>query len=412
MARITTTGQSITAIEEPQIGRRELLRLAAGVLAAGAGGSTGCGGGDDYGEEDARILAERIDAGRARAGAGRFGELRFRGYTGLAELPEFGLDEAGELVLAKRGVPRAIDIHAHLGVGVFLAPRVDLLQRTERVRHFLDDPEVLDLDVYMNDNFTPEARRRLTREQLRQLVLGSEFAATHTAPNLVAELDRMGFERACVLPIALGLPGTDLTEDWIGTLAGTPLAERLVLGASVHPRDDAWQPKLRRAVAGGARIVKLHPEFQRFFPDAPEAMEVYAECERLDVPVIFHAGRSGIEPEFLRKYALMRRYVGAVESFPNVRFVFGHAGARDLPDAVEIARRAPGGNVWLGTASIGVSALDQALAALGPERMALGSDWPFYHVGSALAKALIITRGDAGARRQLVRGSALEILGG
>jgi hypothetical protein len=385
MARVTTTGGSITAISttsaiaEPRIGRRELLRLAAGALAAGA---AGCGGGDDYREEDARILAERIDASRARAGKGRYGELRFRGYAGLAELPEFALDDAGQLVLAERGVPRAIDIHAHLGIGVFLAPRVDLLQRTERVRHFLDEPEVLDLDVYMNDNFTPEARRRLTREQLRQLVLGSEFAATHTAPNLVAELGRMGFERACVLPIALGLPGTDLTEEWIGTLAGTPLAERLVLGASVHPRDGGWPAKL------------------------------YAECERLDVPVIFHAGRSGIEPEFLRKYALMRRYVGAVESFPNVRFVFGHAGARDLPEAVEIARRAPGRNVWLGTASIGVSAIDQALAQVGPERMALGSDWPVYHVGSALAKALIVTRGDAGARRQLVRGSALEILGG
>ena len=63
------------------------------------------------------------------------------------------------------------------------------------------------------------------------------------------------------------------------------------------------------------------------------------------------------------------------------------------------------------TASIGVSALDQALGALGPERVALGSDWPFYHVGSALAKALIVTRGDPGARRQLLRGSALEILG-
>lgn len=398
--------------------RRELLRATAGALlvgAAGTAGTTGCGDDGEYTEADARLLEERIAAGRARSGKGRFGPLRFRGYRGLAELPEFEIDEEGELRLAARGVPLSIDIHAHLGIGVFLAPRVDLLRRTERVRHFLDQPEVLDLDVYMNDNFTPEMRQRLRRETIRQAVLGSEFAATHTAANLVAELGRMGFESACVLPIALGLPFAfrdDLTEQWIEALSGgegTALGERLVLGASVHPRDGGWRRKLQRAVARGARIVKLHPELQRFYPDAPEAMEVYAECERLDVPVIFHAGRSGIEPERLRRYALMRRYVGAVESFPGVRFVFGHAGARDLPDALEIARRQR--NVWLGTASVGVSALDDALGALGADKLALGSDWPFYHVGSALAKALIVTRGDRGARRRLLRESALEILG-
>ena len=33
----------------------------------------------------------------------------------------------------------------------------------------------------------------------------------------------------------------------------------------------------RELSARGARVVKLHPTMQRFAPDAPEAMEIYAE---------------------------------------------------------------------------------------------------------------------------------------
>jgi predicted TIM-barrel fold metal-dependent hydrolase len=66
--------------------------------------------------------------------------------------------------------------------------------------------------------------------------------------------------------------------------------------ASVHPRDAGWRSQLRGFAARGARGVKLHPEMQRFAPDDPEAMEIYGECEQLGLPVLFHAGRSGIEP--------------------------------------------------------------------------------------------------------------------
>ena len=55
----------------------------------------------------------------------------------------------------------------------------------------------------------------------------------------------------------------------------------------------------------------------RFAPDDPEAMQIYAECERLGLPVIFHAGRSGIEPESIRPYALIRHYVPAIAAYPR-----------------------------------------------------------------------------------------------
>jgi predicted TIM-barrel fold metal-dependent hydrolase len=90
-----------------------------------------------------------------------------------------------------------------------------------------------------------------------------------------------------------------------------------------------------------------------------------------------------------------------------VRFVLGHAGARDLPDALPLARRP---NVWLECASPGTSALADALAALGPEKLAFGSDWPFYPVAASLAKVLLLTRGDPPARALVLRENAERIL--
>jgi predicted TIM-barrel fold metal-dependent hydrolase len=393
--------------------RRALLAGAAAALAAAALPACHPGRSD---EDDVRRLAERMEAERARAGTDPSGPRVFRGYRGLAELPEFEEGGDGRLRCVAEGVDGAFDVHAHLGIAVLLAPALDLTRRTERVRYFLDcdDPALpepcrLDLDVYINDNFTGPMRRRLTLEQLRQGFLGSAFAETHTAANLAEELVRMRFGRAAALPIDLGLPfGDDLTFAWLDALEGTPWAEHLVFGASVHPRDTGKEAKLRRAAARGARIVKLHPEFQRFFPDAREAMEVYALCRELGLPVIFHAGRSGIEPARLRPYALLRHYEPAVAEFPDLPFVFGHGGARDLPDAIAIARRRP--NVWLGTSSLGVPFLRDALEALGPERLVFGSDWPFYAIAAPLAKVLLLTREDAAARRLVLRGNAERVL--
>jgi hypothetical protein len=378
------------------------------------GAATACTSSADYTDDDAQRL-ERQRAGEAAlSGNGPYGPLRFEGYRGLARLPWFELDDTGRLRV-RAGIPRAIDLHGHLGRGMGLAPAVDLLRTTPRVRYELDcdrdDPPCpLDLDVYVNANFTDAMLKELRWDTIRGLVLGSRAAQTHTVPNLLAEMEATGVEQVVVLPIAFNLPFDDdpvlAVLDAIEKGGGSG---RLVPFASVHPRDARKREKLRDYVARGARGVKLHPEFQRFYPDAPEAMEIYEECGRLGLPVLFHCGRSGIEPEFLRRYALIRRYVGAIEAFPDVRFILGHAGARDVAEAVPLARRSE--NVWLEISSQGVTSIGEIVAAVGERKVVYGTDWPFYPLAVSLAKVLIVTEGRPNARHAILRGNALELLG-
>jgi len=393
--------------------RRDFHRLLlAGGLGACLPGAWACGGGDpgDYTAEDAEQLERQRREEAERDGHGRFGALRFRGYRGLAELPWFELTPAGRLRTVAE-LPGIIDIHAHLGMDLYRA--IDETRRSERVHHWLDcdseDPGCeLDLDVYVNGNFSEAEHAALPWEFLAG-AFGWGPTRTHTAANLLAEMDDVGVAQAAILPIAPALPfAGSLTERWTRAIRENGWQDRLLPFASVNPHDSEAAARLRAYADAGARGVKLHPEMQRFFPDEPAAMAVYEVCRERALPVVFHAGRSGIEPEGLRKFALMRRYEPAVAEFPEVRFVFGHGGARDLERAIPIARTHA--NVWLGLSSLGVSQIDRALEALGPERLVFGSDWPFYHLATPLAKILIVTRRDPGVRDALLRANAEALL--
>ena len=403
--------------------RNSALRSRRQFLVAAAAGTAGlalpgCGGEADparYTEADIARLARQWESEAARSGQGPFGPQRYRGYRGLAELPWFELDSDGQLRCVADGLPPAIDVHCHFGMSLFLAPEVDLQARTARVVHLLDcdgqQPGCeLDLDVYINANFSDDDLWELRKGALAQLTWGSAAAATQTVPNLLAEMDATQVGEALILPIAFGLPfGDDLCERWMAAIDRAGAGDRLLPGASVHPRDPERIAKLERYAAAGARAVKLHPTMQRFYPDDPDVMEIYQACERLGLPVIFHTGRAGIEPEATHRFALPRHYEGALSSFPNVDFVLGHAGARDAAAALPLALRYQ--NAWLGIHGQGVTTLGEMLDATGGERMLFGTDWPFYHLAATLAKVLIVTEGSPEQRRALLRGNAERLLG-
>lgn len=391
--------------------RRAFTRvlLATGALAA----APGCTDRSRYSDADARSLETQKRVERERSGAGPDGPQHYRGYRQLAELPWFELDERGGLRCTLEDLPPAVDVHAHLGMSLLLAPEIDLHARTDRVRYLLDcdaeDPGCeLDLDVYINAAFTRRALWQLRLAALAQLLWGSAAAATHTIPNLLAEMEAARVGQAVILPIAFGLPfGDDLTERWSAALAASDAGERLIPGASVHPRDPERLVKLRRYAANGARAVKLHPAAQRFYPDAPEAMEIYGVCAELGLPVIFHAGRAGIEPGAAHPYTMMRNYEPMLARYPEVQFVFGHAGARDVADAVPLAQRYP--NVWLGIHGQGVTTLRDLIDRVGHRRLLFGTDWPFYPLAATLAKVLLVTQEHPTFRDAVLRDNAARL---
>jgi hypothetical protein len=340
--------------------------------------------------------------------------LRVRGYRGLVELPWFELDARGRLVTTAE-LPPGVDFHAHLGFSFFLAPGIDYNAAGSAPHYSFDcdaDAEcVLDLDVYMNHFTTERMQSALTSELVRTFLIGSAAGRTHTIPNLLAEMDDNSVERAVLLPLAPGFPFRDnLAERWLDAVAHCDAPERLVVFGSVHPADDAAPAKLRALADRGARGVKLHPTMQRVRPDDPRTMELYEVCRERELIVFFHAGRAGVEPAFMQPYARMAHYRAPVAEFPDVRFVFGHAGARDIDEAIPVARGRT--NVWMEAHGQGVRDIRRLLGAVGPERVLFGTDWPLFPQAASLAKLLIATRDDSSVRDRVFRENARELLSG
>ncbi len=370
---------------------------------------------DRYNAADIALLAAQRKAEAHAAGQGRFGQHRYQAYRGLSKLPWFELDANNRLICVDEDVPLSIDMHAHLGMSVLFKPELDLQLKTQRVQHLLDcdgDPACdLDLDIYINGNFTESNLDDLESTIMAQGLWGSQVTRTHTIPNLIDEMNAMRVEKAAILPIKLDLPfGDDQTELWRSAVNASGQSDRLLAGFSIHPLDDDCIEQMREHAKSGFKLMKLHPPVQRFYPDEPKLMKVYEEARALGVTVFFHGGRAGIEPEASHPYAMPRHYRKALQNFPEVNFILGHAGARDVDAMVQLMLAHD--NAWLGTHGQGISKLDQIIDQTKGKRILFGTDWPFYHLGSSLAKALIVTESSARAdqRYALLRGNALTLL--
>ena len=370
-----------------------------------------------YNSDDVALLATQKEVEAKAAGNGPFGMHRYSGYRELAKLPWFELENdqsgRGRLICKDESVPMAIDMHAHLGMSVLFQPELDLQAKTKRVMHLLDcdgsKPCNLDLDIYINGNFREADLKKLERTIMFQGLWGSEIIRSHTIPNLLDEMSAMRVEKSVILPIKLDLPfGDDLTEQWRLAINKSSQGHQLLAGFSVHPLDSNCIDQMREYAKVGLKLMKLHPTVQRFYPDEPRVMKVYEEAQSLGVSVFFHGGRAGIEPDSSHRYAMPRHYKKALSDFPGVNFILGHAGARDVDAMLELMLVHE--NAWLDIHGQGVSKLDQIIDKTAGERILFGTDWPFYHIGSSLAKALIVTESNARQRHRfaLLRGNALE----
>jgi uncharacterized protein len=365
-----------------------------------------------YTDDDIALLAKQRVTEATASGNGPLGPQVYQGYRGLSRLPWFELDQNDRLVCIEDSVKGAIDIHAHLGMSVLFSPELNLQQPTDRVRHLLDcdatDPGCeLDLDIYINGNFDADAIKKLQISTVAQGLWGSRYAETQTIPNLIAEMDAMHVANAFILPIKMGLPfGDSQTAHWRNEIKQANADQRLIAGLSVHPRKADCIAQMRAHAATGARLLKLHPTVQKFYPDDPAVMPVYEEAQKLGLVIFFHGGRAGIEPEPRLRYAMPRHYEAVLAEFPGLQVILGHAGARDNEAMVSMALKYE--NAWLGIHGQSVTNLAQMIRRTSGQRLLFGTDWPFYHIGASLAKVLLCTEqpGMGSIRDAILRGNA------
>ncbi len=327
-------------------------------------------------------------------------DTRFESTLDLARLPYFELRD-GRLRLAD-GLGPVIDVHTHLALNYVPGMRVDLLAEGPPADHFLPLGRPLDLDIYVNQNLTA-ADIDVIRDNLVPPHRAPHWR-THTLPNLLREMHELGITHSLLLPVDFPL----LSRNAQRYLRATRGCDRIVCFGSVHPLQLGIGWRLDRQLKAGARGIKFHPGGQLLPPSHPRAMKLYRACGHRGLPVFWHCGPVGIEPEGARRRCQVEGYREAIEQHPGTTFVLGHSGALQMEVALDLAETYP--NTWLDISCQSVGNLRRMLEVADTSRVLHGSDWPFYHQAIGVAKVLLATEGKPELRHDVLWGNAARLL--
>ncbi|MBQ3230911.1 MAG: amidohydrolase family protein [Clostridia bacterium] len=164
----------------------------------------------------------------------------------------------------------------------------------------------------------------------------------------------------------------------INTASNDP---RFIPLASFHPLIDFDETvrELERCKALGAKGIKIHSDFQRFFVDDANAIEIYKEAARLKLPILFHAGDKNTD------FSTPKRIRNILEKLPELTIIAAHMCGYSVWD--EAKEYLIGTPVYTDTseARLGMDAnsLYNLIDQHGVERVMFGSDYPLWRTDFA-----------------------------
>jgi len=135
----------------------------------------------------------------------------------------------------------------------------------------------------------------------------------------------------------------------------------------VSPNSGDAPAEAERALAAGARGIKLHPRAEQFTLDHRAVRSLAALADERELPILIHAGR-GIP-------ALGAHAVALAQAFPGARLILAHAGICDLSWIWRAAADLP--NLLFDTAWWMPADLQALFALVPPAQILFASDAPY-----------------------------------
>jgi hypothetical protein len=172
---------------------------------------------------------------------------------------------------------------------------------------------------------------------------------------------------------------------------------------------------LRAMAERGARGIKLHPVAQRFEPDDPRMRPVYRLCEELGLVVLSHTGSAkGGEP-----FAEPRAFAAVLERHPRLGVVLAHLGGGSWRQTLDLARAFPRAAFdlceiieWTGAPGApSAEELGRLIQQVGPERVLLGTDFPWYDLERTVELVLGLPVLATEQKERILGANAVDLLG-
>ncbi len=144
--------------------------------------------------------------------------------------------------------------------------------------------------------------------------------------------------------------------------------------------------ELDKIEALGLRGIKLHPDFQKFNIDDENMLEVYAECTRRGLVVLFHTGDDRYE------YSAPERLINLIRKVPDLVAIAAHFGGWQAWDRSR--KHIMPENVFYDTSSslmfLGKERALDYLEWMGAERFLFGTDFPMWTPTSEIERFMAL----------------------
>lgn len=172
---------------------------------------------------------------------------------------------------------------------------------------------------------------------------------------------------------------------------------------------------LQQMAALGARGVKLHPVSQGCRPDDERLSVVYDLCCQFDLVVLSHSGPGHRGDASARP----REFAPVLQRWPGLRLVLAHLGGASWTEAAALAESFPQVVFdvseiveWAGAPNAPSRAQLGALVNdIGPDRVMLGSDFPWYEPAATADKVATLPGLGPWGRDAVLGGNAVAHLG-
>ena len=147
---------------------------------------------------------------------------------------------------------------------------------------------------------------------------------------------------------------------------------------SVYPTDENALDELHRIHELGLKGIKLHPDYQEFFVNDPAVFPIYEEVAKLQLPIVFHAGRDPYSPDLVHCTPAMLAEVA--DHFPKLTIIAAHMGGMEMDADVEkyLLGKA---NVYFDTAfatrSLTPARCEELIRKHGVDKVFFATDFPW-----------------------------------
>lgn len=176
---------------------------------------------------------------------------------------------------------------------------------------------------------------------------------------------------------------------------------------SMHPGFPDPGEEIAFLKENGVKGIKMHPEYQNFYPDAAEMSAIYDACRKNDMILMFHAG---IDIAYADVHGTPRRFAEVMKT-GGLKVILAHMGGYRMWNEVE--KFLSGSEAYFDVSycqEMDNAQMKRMILGHGPEKILFATDFPWERANAILAKIEGLGL-DKAAKEKIFYKNALGLLG-